>query len=174
MQSHACTIELWSPEQAQQYVAEVFAVYDAVFGDRPDYDDWRAELYDPHCARERFRLAAARDEGQLVGFAWGYIGRPGQFWSDWVLETMPEEVTREWVGGHFEFVELAVRPEHRRHGYGRRLHDVLLDGVPADRALLSTDADDSPAVRLYTSHGWRTLGLLKPDVRLMGIRLPLT
>ncbi|MFY9915022.1 MAG: GNAT family N-acetyltransferase [Nocardioidaceae bacterium] len=172
MESRATTIELLDGEQAEQYAAEVFAVYDDVFGDRPDQQEWRAELFDRHRAREGFRLAAAWEGDELSGFAWGYIGRPGEFWTDWVNETLPVEVTREWVGGHFEFVELAVQPEHRRHGLGRRLHDVLLDGVPGERALLSTDNADTPAVRLYSSHGWRKLGELTPDVQVMGLELP--
>ncbi len=171
MESHTTTVELWDADQAQEYADEVFAVYDAVFGDRPDQDDWREVLYDRHCSREAFRLAAARDADRLVGFAWGYLGRPGQFWSDWVLRELPPDVSAAWVGGHFELVELAVLPDHRRHGFGRRLHDVLLDGVPSDRALLGTDNADSPAVRLYASHGWRKLGELSPDVQVMGLRL---
>ena len=165
MESRTSTVELWDGEQAQQYADEVFAVYDEVFGDHPDMAEWRSELYDRHCGREGFRLAVAFDDDRLVGFAWGYVGRPGQYWSDWVIQTLPEEVTRAWVGGHFEVVELAVLPDDRRHGYGRRLHDVLLDGVAADRALLSTDNRDSPAVRLYTSHGWRSSASCRPTCR---------
>lgn len=171
MESRTSTIELWLAAQAQRYADEVFSVYDAVFGDQPDPDTWRIDMYAKHCAREGFRLAAVREGERLVGFAWGCVGQPGQFWSDRVIRALPPEVTHEWVGGHFEFVELAVLPEYRRRGFGRRLHDVLLDGVPSDRALLSTDNADTPAVRLYTSHGWRKLGELSPDVQVMGLRL---
>jgi ribosomal protein S18 acetylase RimI-like enzyme len=172
MESRTSTVELFDAEQAQQYVDDVSAVYDAIFADQPDRDAWRADMYDKHCARDGFRLAVVRDGDMLAGFAWGYVGQPGQFWSDWVIRALPEEVTRTWVGGHFEFVELAVLPEYRRRGFGRRLHDVLLDGVPAERALLGTDNDDSAAVRLYTSHGWRKLGELTPDTQVMGLELP--
>lgn len=172
MESRSTTIELLDGAQAAQYADEVFAVYDDVFGDRPDQEEWRADLFDRHRARDGFRLAAAWEGDELSGFAWGYIGQPGQFWTDWVNDTLPAEVTSEWLGGHFEFVELAVAPEHRRHGLGRRLHDVLLDGVPAHRALLSTDNADTPAVRLYASHGWRKLGELTPKVQVMGLELP--
>lgn len=171
MSSHTNTVELWDAGQAQKYADEVFAVYAAVFADQQDRDTWRADVYDKHCARDGFRLAVVQEESELVGFAWGYLGEPGRFWSDWVRRELPADVASDWVGGHFEFVELAVLTEHRRHGYGRRLHDVLLDGVPSDRAMLSTDNHDSPAVRLYTGHGWTKLGELSPDVQVMGLRL---
>ncbi len=74
-------------------------------------------------------------------------------------------MTDAWVGGHFEFVELAVLPEARGHGLGGRLHDVLLEGVPKERAMLSTDNGDSPAVRLYSARGWRKLGELDATPR---------
>jgi ribosomal protein S18 acetylase RimI-like enzyme len=168
------TIELWDGEQAEPLAEEVFGVYDAVFGDHPDLAEWRSELFDKHRVRDSFRLAVARDGERLVGFAWGYVGRRGQYWSDWLVRELPAEVTETWVGGHFEFVELAVLEDSRRHGLGRRLHDVLLDGVPSDRALLSTENHDSSAVRLYTSHGWIRLGELSPQAQVLGLRLPAT
>jgi ribosomal protein S18 acetylase RimI-like enzyme len=86
-----------------------------------------------------------------------------------VSEALPSDVVEQWVGGHLEVVELAVRPEARRRGLGQRLHDRLLDGV-AGRCLLSTSDDpDDPAVRLYTRAGWQHLGLLRPGVQVMGI-----
>lgn len=148
--------------------AEVFAVYDAVFGDVDGFEAWHDSPWERHRARRGFRLTTARADGRLVGFAWGYTGHRGEFWPDLVLETLPE--MDPWVGGHFEVVELAVLPEHRRHGTGRALHDLLLRDLPHERALLSTTADDAdPAVRLYRSRGWRRLGLLDADRQVMGL-----
>jgi ribosomal protein S18 acetylase RimI-like enzyme len=88
-----------------------------------------------------------------------------------VAAALPPPVADQWIGGHFEFVELAVLPAFRGRGVGSRLHDVLLEGVPAERALLSTDAHDSAAVRLYASRGWKSLGRLSDDVQVMGLKL---
>lgn len=147
----------------------VWRCYDEVFGDFADYETWRSDLFEPHSLRDGYRLAAAVDDDQVIGFAWGYIGQRGQYWADLVHDALPAEVVTQWVGGHFEFVELAVLLEHRGAGLGRALHNRLLEGVKR-RCLLSTSDDpDDPAVRLYTRCGWRRLGRLKPGVQVMGL-----
>lgn len=163
--------QLWGADAARAHASDVFAVYDAVFGDRPDEQQWRVEMYDRHCARVGFRLSVALDGDRLTGFAWGYVGQRGQYWSDLVVEALPKNVTDTWVGGHFEVVELAVLPQARGRGIGGCLHDLLLEGVSPSRALLSTDNDDSAAVQLYTKRGWRRLGQLNADTQVMGLLL---
>ena len=78
-------------------------VYDAVFGDQPDLATWRAEVWDRHAARAGFRLVLAREDGRLVGFAYGYTGERGQWWTDRAAEALPPEspppgsaVTSSW------------------------------------------------------------------------------
>jgi ribosomal protein S18 acetylase RimI-like enzyme len=165
-------IERWDGDQAVARASEIWPVYDEVFGDRPSEQEWRDSTFDRHCERRGFRLDAAFDGETLSGFAYGYIGDLGQYWPDRVAAVLGEESAREWVGDHFEFVELAVRPPYRRRGIGSALHDALMSDPPADRALLSTDdGDDAPAVRLYQSRGWRRLALLEPGVQVMGLRL---
>jgi ribosomal protein S18 acetylase RimI-like enzyme len=125
-----------------------------------------------HAAREGFRLVvAASPDGGASGFAYGYTGQPGQWWTDRLLERIPHEIAERWVGGHFEFVELAVRPASQRRGIGRALHDALLDGLPHRRALLGTWPDDRPARRLYQRAGWRDLAPIDEDSVLMGLEL---
>lgn len=164
-------VRLLEEAGAAAYAGRVFALYDAVFGDLRPESTWQEELFDRHRARRDYRLALALDGEAVLGFAWGYRGERGQFWPDLVARTLPS-VGAEWVGDHFEFVDLAVHPDLRGRGIGRRLHDALLSGVTG-RALLGTSADDTdPAVRLYESCGWQTLGLLDSERRVMGVRLP--
>jgi ribosomal protein S18 acetylase RimI-like enzyme len=155
----------------------VVEVYRAAFT-APGYDETADDVerfrtgLPRHAAREGFRLVvAASPDGGSSGFAYGYTGQPGQWWTDRLLERIPHEITDRWVGGHFEFVELAVRPEVQGRGIGRALHDALLDGIPHRRALLGTWPDDRPARRLYQRAGWRDLAPIDDDSVLMGLEL---
>lgn len=153
---------------AAEHRDNVLQVWDESFGAVADTAEWRDTVWDRHRARADYRLATAYDGDRLVGFSWGYTGQPGQFWSDFVLDKLGQAVA-EWVGGHFEFVELAVLPNGRRQGVGGRLHDQLLAGLPHKRALLGTEDDPTnPAVRLYLSRGWRRLGKQSLRDQVMG------
>lgn len=161
-------IRLVDGRDAVPLAEQVWPCYDAVFGDFHDYETWRSDLFERHASRQGFRLAVALEQRTLVGFSWGYVGERGQYWSELVCEALPREVTADWVGGHFEVVELAVLPSYRRKRLGQALHDRLLDGVDT-RCLLSTSDDESdPAVRLYLRSGWQQLGSLQPGVQVLG------
>ena len=151
---------------------ELWPVYDAVFGDHPSYDAWRAEVWDRHAVREGFRLARVRVAGDLVGFAYGYTGRRGQWWTDHVAEALGPELAEEWLDGHFELVSIGVLPAYRGRGLGARLLDEVTDGLPNERWLLTTTADETdPARRLYAGRGWQVLGAgIGPGTVVMGRR----
>ncbi|GAA2758007.1 GNAT family N-acetyltransferase [Actinopolymorpha rutila] len=161
-------LRLLTSSEALPLAAEIWTCYDQVFGDFGDYATWRSDLFARHAGRDGFRLAAATDDDQMIGFAWGYLGRRGQYWSDLVYEALPHDVASKWVGNHFEFVELAVLPAYRGNGLGRALHDLLLDGVRRPCLLSTSDEPDDPAVHLYTRSGWKSLGTLRPGVQVMG------
>jgi GNAT superfamily N-acetyltransferase len=158
------TIALVEPDVVLAHVDELTELYRRVFG-APGYDEppelterFRTDQLPTHARREGFRFALARRDDRPVGFAYGYTGQRGQWWSDWVASKAPAEVVERWIGGHFEVVELAVDPAEQGRGIGAALHDALLAGLPHDRALLTTYRDDDrPAPRLYRRWGWRRL-----------------
>ena len=173
------TYAVHDAQAAAGHADEVWRVYDAVFGDFPTRAAWQEELWERHRCRDGYRLATAYDVSgdgaSLLGFGWCYVGERGQFWPDLVVGTLPREVTDEWVGGHLEVVELATAPDARGRGVGGHLHDLMVGDRGPRRALLGTSTDDDdPAVRLYRSRGWRTLGLLSADVQVMGLGGPAT
>jgi ribosomal protein S18 acetylase RimI-like enzyme len=152
---------------AADHADAVALVWREAFGPIADISTWRETIFDRHRSRAAYRLALAFDDDGPTGFAWGYVGQRGQFWPDRVLDRLGP-VAEPWVGGHVEFVELAVADRARGHGVGGRLHDALLAALPQRHALLGTSADPGdPAVRLYRSRGWTHLGLLAPDTQVM-------
>lgn len=138
---------------------EVFGVYDAVFGDQPDFRAWRTGVWDRHTGRSGFRLARAHDAGRLVGFGYGYTGERGQWWTDRAAEVLGPDVAEEWLGGHFELVSIGVVAEARGAGVGGDLLRTLVAGLPQERWVLMTSADaDDPARHLYAAQGWEVVG----------------
>ena len=151
----------------------LWPVYDAVFGDHDSYEGWRDAVWDRHRSRAGFRLARAYADG-LVGFAYGYTGERGQWWTDNARAALPSDVADAWLGGHFEVVSLGVLPGQRGRGTGRALLRALLAGVEHDRLLLMTTADATdPARRLYAAEGWEVLGPgIGEGTVIMGRRRP--
>jgi len=137
----------------------IFDVYDAVFGDQPDYPAWRSGVWDRHAARDGFRVARAYEGTRLVGFGYGYTGEHGQWWTDQAARVLEPEVAEEWLGGHFELVSIGVLEGARRAGVGRGLLDRVTDGLAQERWVLMTTADeDDPARHLYAGAGWEVIG----------------
>ena len=147
-------------EELSGLVDELTTVYRGAFGaagyeeSEQDFERFHDEQFPAHAGREGFRCAVAFDEGACVGFAYGYTGRRGQWWTDQIAAHAPPDVVERWLDGHFEFVELAVDPAVQRRGHGAALHDALLRGIPNTCALLTTYRDDRPAPRLYRRLGW--------------------
>jgi ribosomal protein S18 acetylase RimI-like enzyme len=117
-----------------------------------------------HAGRDGFRFLGAFGAGnRLVGFVYGYIGAPGQWWYDRVAAALNPAARVEWLEpSHFELTELAVDPAYQGSGIGSRLHDAVLEGLPHERALLSALADNGRVIRFYEHRAWR---VLLPELR---------
>jgi ribosomal protein S18 acetylase RimI-like enzyme len=112
-----------------------------------------------HSSRDGFRFFGAFDaQARLLGFVYGYTGAPGQWWYDKVAAGLEDKSRALWLEQpHFELTELAVEPAYQGRGIGSRLHDVVLEGLPHERALLSALSDNERVLRFYRDRGWRVL-----------------
>ena len=170
--------------QLEQHREEIFDIYRAVFAAPPyargkgDTKSFARQLA-KHQTYEGFRLIAAQEENDLLGFAYGYVGKPGYWWRSTVSQKMDAVTVEAWLSDYFEVVELAVHPRAQGRGVGGRLHDELLNGLSQRTAALSTAQAETPALALYRKRGWQTLlrdfyflGGTSPTL-VMGVKLPL-
>jgi ribosomal protein S18 acetylase RimI-like enzyme len=151
-----------SSAEATAAASDLREVYAAVFS-LPPYDEgpemadrfvgWLAE----ESQRAGFSLVAAYDDGELVGFAYGYTMPPGRWWRR-TDRPAPEQVK---ATDKFAVVEWAVLPERRGARIGRRLLDELLAGRREPYATLTV----SPAAEARGIHehwGWQQVATTKP------------
>ena len=133
-------------------------VHRAALGAGALSDQWAREQLPRHIERENFVFLVARDGDQTIGFAYGYTGAYGQWWTENVARSLTPGQRAEWLDPpHFEIVELHVRPARQRAGVGSQLLAQLLTRQPHDRAILSTQSGSRKARRFYAKNGWAEL-----------------
>lgn len=158
-------------------VDEALAVEAAAFG-RP-VASFRRDSYLGHATYPGYAAVAALHAQRLVGFAYGHVNEPGQWWHDQIAAAVRMAGHERWLRHAFVLVELHVRPEFQRRGIGRALLITLLGARNEARALLSAHDTDTPARRLYRNlgflellTGFRFAGTTQPFI-VMGASLPL-
>jgi ribosomal protein S18 acetylase RimI-like enzyme len=158
------TVETLGRKQMTREIrAALKHVYLAAYGDHAlresaaDAQNFVESTIPRHSRRKGFRLVLATTDGTVSGYGYGFTGKRGQFWSDWLVGTAPKDIVETWVGDHFELVDLVVDPAFRGRGIAGQLHDHLVHGLPQQRALLATAPDAGAAARLYHGRGWRIL-----------------
>jgi len=140
-------------------------------------DEWAAKRLPEHRERTDFVFLAARAGDEVVGFAYGYTGAYGQWWTESVARSLSAGQREEWLDvPHYEVVELHVRPTWQRRGIGSALLAQLLTRQPHDRALLSTQLGSRKARGFYAKNGWQELasvdfGTGYPPYVVLGKRL---
>jgi len=113
-------------------------------------DPWPDQAFVRELAAPHNRYVAARVADKLVGYAG--ISRLGR--------TPPFE---------YEIHTIGVDPAHQGQGIGRRMMTELLDGIGPDAVVyLEVRTDNAPAIALYTSLGFATIGLRKRYYRASG------
>jgi ribosomal protein S18 acetylase RimI-like enzyme len=148
-----------SATEFHDQAAVAASVYGAAMRRPPEVVVQRRDIIGSHCRNPGFVAAGAfaDDTDDLVGFGYGYLGAPGQWWHDIVARALGREAAARWLGDGFELAELHVRPDHQGEGLGRALLLDVLSRTPAKHALLSTPDTESAARGLYRSAGFPDL-----------------
>ncbi|MGI8646905.1 MAG: GNAT family N-acetyltransferase [Mycobacteriales bacterium] len=149
----------WTADDLQQRMDELLDVYASAMGYHRTIMEWRRGFIASHTQRVGFRAVATLSNNRLVGFSYGYLGRPGQWWHDQVRAALSVAAYAQWLSDCFEIVELHVHPEVQGAGVGQRQLAAILRGVQAHTVVLSTPeqpaaAPLSPAWRLYRRCGF--------------------
>lgn len=131
---------LTAPTRAEiEQLAEIFDRYRIHYGEAAEASR-TASWLEGNISSGRLEAFVAEDNGAFVGFAITMIVpaslRLGQFW---------------------QIRDLFVLPNHRRLGVGRTLLDSIRAAAIATGALrivVQTEADNTPALRLYAESGY--------------------
>ncbi|GAA1947916.1 GNAT family N-acetyltransferase [Amycolatopsis minnesotensis] len=148
-----------SADEFRGRLREALEIYVDAMRYPPGTAEQRAPMWLTHVLREGWRCVAALDpHGALLGIAYGYRGRSGQWWHEQVrrglLKARDEETARRWLADYFELTEIHVRPGSQGAGIGQELLRRLLDGVAHEHVLLSTPEGPSRAWQLYRRVGF--------------------
>jgi ribosomal-protein-alanine N-acetyltransferase len=113
-------------------------------------DPWPEVAFVRELAARHNRYVAARVDGTLVGYAGiAKLGRIPPF--------------------EYEIHTVGVDPGYQRHGIGRAMMDRLLSWAGSDSVVfLEVRTDNEPALALYQSLGFVTVGLRKRYYRASG------
>lgn len=178
----ACVLTLTrihQPAAIASQVAEVYGSAFSVFHDSPSAQEVRAfahETLPRQVDRDGFCFIAALDDDALVGFIYGFHGRRGEPWEEWIHKRVPATVYGEWFDNQFDLTEFCVHADRHGEGIGSRLYEALRAEVSEtgyERAVLTTRRIDNPARRFYLNRGWEVVwDALDERFSLFGLRLP--
>jgi ribosomal protein S18 acetylase RimI-like enzyme len=110
-----------------------------------------AAFADPAGDRES---RGASGDATLVGFGYGYLGAPTQWWHDIVARALGRDGTSRWLDDGFELAELHVLPAFHGQGLGRGLLRDVVSRAAAAHVTLSTPDIETPARTLYRAEGF--------------------
>ncbi|WP_053700516.1 GNAT family N-acetyltransferase [Streptomyces sp. NRRL F-5755] len=163
------TFQRYEGQEAAQQLDAFLPAYEEVYAEPPycetprDVKDF-IERYQVQTQRPGMRLVLARDDDEVVGFAFGYLLAADTRWWQNLQKPLPEDFTREDGHRTYVIIELAVRSPWRRRGIAAGLHAHLLDGLDAERVTLTVrpEPEAAPAQAAYAAWGYRTVGVSHP------------
>jgi ribosomal protein S18 acetylase RimI-like enzyme len=144
-------------------LSDLTGIYAAAMGAAASELPGRRAIMERHTGNPRFHSVAATagNPCQVVAFAYGFRGAPGQWWHDVVRAGLtaragPAAATA-WLDDVMEIAEVHVHPDYQARGIGRRMLLSLTSDRDERAALLSTQDAPTRARRLYQSLGFADL-----------------
>lgn len=109
--------------------------------------------------RNGFELVAGVAEGELIGFAFGYVlAANDQYWWKGLRPQISDEFTTETGSRTFVLAEIEIRRDWQAEGVGRRIHDELLCRRQEERATLAANPAAEATHAIYEAWGWKRVG----------------
>jgi ribosomal protein S18 acetylase RimI-like enzyme len=146
----------WNGSEMLARLDDVLGVYVTAMHYAPEIVSIRRGFVAGHTRRAAFRAVATLEAGtdRILGFGYGYLSGPGQWWHEQVRSGLAHDAYDRWMGDSFELVELHVLPHAQGSGLGESQLRTLLDGAPGSTVILSTPEGESRAWRLYRRVGF--------------------
>lgn len=148
-----------TPDAFRTRLSEALSVYVSAMNYAPGTAEHRGPRWLAHALSTGWRCFAALNANDtLVGLAYGYPGKPDQWWHTQVrrglLADVGENAVEHWLDDYFELAEIHVHPDHHGRGLGESLLRQLVDGIPYRHVLLSTPEGPTRAWKLYRRLGF--------------------
>ncbi len=138
----------------------VLAIYTAAMKPPSDQLSGRIAIMRNHATYPNFVCMLA-EAPEIVGFAYGFHGAPGQWWHDVVRRGLQDRAgpcaADDWFGDALEIAEIHVHPDYQGKGVGRRMIHAICQGRAERTAVLSTHDAPTAARHLYRSVGFGDL-----------------
>jgi GNAT superfamily N-acetyltransferase len=149
----------------EHFVAVYLEVYAADVKRDPVFygeDRFRRQITG-HMTAPRWEAVTAENNGEIIGFAYGFSLTAGTIWWTGLLTDVPPGFTTETGHRTFALSELMVRDPWRGQGIARRLHDELLAGRQEERATLFALPYNDTAQAAYLKWGWQKAAKVRPN-----------
>lgn len=162
------TVELrsYDAEQAQEILEDLVAVYLEIHATPPtpfqNEDRYRRQLAG-HMGNPGWKLVTATEDGELIGYAYGFPLPPHTRWWEGLQTPVPDGFTDEDGHRTFAISEIMVRAPWRRQGASGLLHRALLADRPEIRVTLLVEPGNEFARRAYVKWGYHPVGELRPS-----------
>lgn len=145
---------IWNGAQLRARMSDAMHVYATAMNYDPAVGEQRGAFAASHSRYVDFQCRAALRGDDVVGIAYGYGSRPGQWWHDSVRRAVSAELAGPWLSDAFELSELHVLPTFQGMGIGRALLLSLVANAPFRTVLLSTPEGPTRAFALYRRLGF--------------------